>query len=194
MKGAYNFVPGVMEYDPDADLRDDDGHFDRSRKRARNDGKAPARVCRCDRSTSSSPKPSPTSRCRPVNLATIILVAVYILQVPVAGSPFWLSVISLLFVITALALGLLISTLVKTQVAAMLASGDGADDAHQPPPSGHDVSDRKYAGRITGTVGRYPGALVHRSGQKSDDPKDSASPTRSKRWRSSAQWPSCWSS
>jgi len=32
-------------------------------------------------------------------------------------------VISLLFVITALALGLLISTLVKTQVAAMLASG-----------------------------------------------------------------------
>ena len=58
-----------------------------------------------------------------VNLATIILVAVYILQVPVAGSLFWLSVISLLFVITALALGLLISTLVKTQVAAMLASG-----------------------------------------------------------------------
>ena len=58
-----------------------------------------------------------------VNLATIMLVAVYILQVPVAGSLFWLSVISLLFVITALALGLLISTLVKTQVAAMLASG-----------------------------------------------------------------------
>ena len=58
-----------------------------------------------------------------VNLATIILVAVYIPQVPVAGSLFWLSVISLLFVITALALGLLISTLVKTQVAAMLASG-----------------------------------------------------------------------
>ena len=46
--------------------------------------------------------------------------------------------------------------------------GDGADDAHHA-ALGHDVSDRKYAGRITGTVGRYPGALVHRSGQKSDD-------------------------
>lgn len=58
-----------------------------------------------------------------VNLTTIILLAVYVLHVPVMGSIFWLAVISLLFILVALSLGLLISTLVKTQVAAMLASG-----------------------------------------------------------------------
>ena len=58
-----------------------------------------------------------------VNLITILLLSVYVLGVPVAGSLFWLVVISLLFILLALSLGLLISTVVKTQVAAMLASG-----------------------------------------------------------------------
>jgi ABC-2 type transport system permease protein len=59
------------------------------------------------------------------NLGTILLLAVGVLGVPVAGSLVWLVVISMLFIFTALALGLVISTLVGTQMAAMLASGMG---------------------------------------------------------------------
>lgn len=60
-----------------------------------------------------------------VNLVTILLLSVYLLDVPVAGSLFWLGIISLLFIFVALALGLLISTIADTQVAAMLISGMG---------------------------------------------------------------------
>ena len=58
-----------------------------------------------------------------LNLATILLLAVFALGVPIAGSLFWLILISLLFIFLALALGLLISTMVNSQLAAMLASG-----------------------------------------------------------------------
>jgi ABC-2 type transport system permease protein len=58
-----------------------------------------------------------------LNLITILLLAVFVLGVPIAGSLFWLVLISLLFIFFALSLGLLISTLVSTQVAAMLTSG-----------------------------------------------------------------------
>ena len=58
-----------------------------------------------------------------INLITILLLSVYLLEVPVAGSLFWLVFISLMFILLALALGLLISTIVNTQLAAMLASG-----------------------------------------------------------------------
>ena len=58
-----------------------------------------------------------------VNLTTILLLSVYVLDVPVAGSLFWLIVVSLLFIFVSLALGLLISSVTRTQVAAMLASG-----------------------------------------------------------------------
>ena len=47
-----------------------------------------------------------------VNLTTILLLSVYVLDVPVAGSLFWLIVVSLLFIFVT-----------RTQVAAMLASG-----------------------------------------------------------------------
>lgn len=57
-----------------------------------------------------------------VNLLTILLLSVFVLEVPVAGSLFWLTVISLIYIFTALALGLLISSVVDTQIAAMLAS------------------------------------------------------------------------
>jgi ABC-2 type transport system permease protein len=59
------------------------------------------------------------------NLITILLLSVFVLDVPVSGSLFWLNLLSLLFVVVALSLGLLISTLVRTQVAAILASGMG---------------------------------------------------------------------
>jgi ABC-2 type transport system permease protein len=60
-----------------------------------------------------------------VNLASILLLAVFMLKVPVSGSLFWLVVVSLIFIAVALSLGLLVSTVVDTQVAAILASGMG---------------------------------------------------------------------
>ena len=58
-----------------------------------------------------------------VNLTTILLLSVFLLGVPISGSLFWLVVISIIFIMVALSIGLLISTLVETQVAAMLISG-----------------------------------------------------------------------
>lgn len=59
-----------------------------------------------------------------VNLVSILLLSVFVLGVP-TGNWFWLIVLSLLFIVVALALGLLISTLVDSQAAAMLASAMG---------------------------------------------------------------------
>lgn len=58
-----------------------------------------------------------------VNLATILLLSVYVLDVPIAGSLALLLGLSVLFIFVSLALGLLVSTIVTTQVAAMLVSG-----------------------------------------------------------------------
>ena len=58
-----------------------------------------------------------------VNLATILLLSVFLLKVPIAGSLFWLIVVSLEYIFLALALGLLISTVANTQAAALLISG-----------------------------------------------------------------------
>lgn len=58
-----------------------------------------------------------------VNLLSVLVVAVWVLHVPVAGSLWLLSVLSLVFVFVAVSLGLLISTLARTQVAAMLLAG-----------------------------------------------------------------------
>jgi ABC-2 type transport system permease protein len=55
----------------------------------------------------------------------ILLMSVFILQVPISGNLVWLNVFSLVFITVALSLGLLISTLVNRQVEAMLASGLG---------------------------------------------------------------------
>ena len=58
-----------------------------------------------------------------VNIISILLLSVFVLGVPVAGSLFWLSVVSLMFIIVALSLGILISSVATTQVTAMLVSG-----------------------------------------------------------------------
>ncbi len=60
-----------------------------------------------------------------VNLTTILLLSVYVLGVPIQGSLFWLILTSLIFIFLALSLGLLISTVVESQMAAMLVSGMG---------------------------------------------------------------------
>lgn len=57
------------------------------------------------------------------NLLTILLLSHFILEVPLEGSLLLLSFISLLFIMVSLSLGLLISTIAKTQAAAMLISG-----------------------------------------------------------------------
>lgn len=57
-----------------------------------------------------------------INLTTVMLISIYILKVPVAGSLFWLVVVSLVFILVALSIGMLVSSLVRTQLAAMLIS------------------------------------------------------------------------
>ncbi len=58
-----------------------------------------------------------------INLATILLLSVFLLGVPVTGSLFWLIFTALIFIFVSLSMGLLISSLASTQVAAMLISG-----------------------------------------------------------------------
>jgi ABC-2 type transport system permease protein len=58
-----------------------------------------------------------------INLTTILLLSVYLLKVPIAGSLFWLIILALLFIFVSLALGLLISSMVDKQLIALLISG-----------------------------------------------------------------------
>ena len=58
-----------------------------------------------------------------VNLTTILLLSRFLLGIPIEGSAFWLITISLIYIFVALSIGLLVSTIAETQVAAMLISG-----------------------------------------------------------------------
>ncbi len=58
-----------------------------------------------------------------LNLCTVLLLAVFVLEVPIAGSLSLLVGVSTLFIFTTLGLGLMISSFADTQVTAMLASG-----------------------------------------------------------------------
>ena len=60
-----------------------------------------------------------------INFASIMVLSYFVLKVPIAGSFALLVFVSLLYIFVALALGLLISTLAQTQIAAMLISGMG---------------------------------------------------------------------
>lgn len=55
-------------------------------------------------------------------LSAILLISKYILLVPLTGSVFWIVAVSGIYIIVALSLGLLISTVAKTQLVALLAS------------------------------------------------------------------------
>jgi len=57
-----------------------------------------------------------------INLTTILLLSFFVLGVPIAGSLFLLILLSLLFIFVGLSVGLLVSNVVETQVAAMLIS------------------------------------------------------------------------
>ena len=58
-----------------------------------------------------------------VNYLTILLLSITLLDVPMTGSFWSLTLLSLIYIIVSLALGLLISTKARTQLAAMLGSG-----------------------------------------------------------------------
>lgn len=58
-----------------------------------------------------------------VNLATILLLSVFLLGVPIAGSFFWLIVLSLIYLFVNLSLGLVISSFAQSQLVALLMSG-----------------------------------------------------------------------
>lgn len=60
-----------------------------------------------------------------VNLATILLLSRYVLDVPVRGNLLLLLSVSMLYIFLSLSLGLLISNVVRTQMAAVLVSGMG---------------------------------------------------------------------
>ncbi|MCK9305681.1 MAG: ABC transporter permease [Bacteroidales bacterium] len=60
-----------------------------------------------------------------VNLATILTLARYMLGVPIKGSFVLVVFVSLLYIFVSLALGLLISTVAKKQIVALLISGAG---------------------------------------------------------------------
>jgi len=57
-----------------------------------------------------------------INLTSILLLSVFVLGVPIVGNLFLLILLSLLFIFVGLALGLMVSNMVNSQVAAMLIS------------------------------------------------------------------------
>lgn len=60
-----------------------------------------------------------------INLVTILLLSRFVLEVPLRGSLFLLSVVSVLFILASLGIGLLISVVSSTQKTALLISGMG---------------------------------------------------------------------
>ena len=58
-----------------------------------------------------------------INYIAILILSVYVLKVPIAGSLILLSGLSLLFIMVSLLLGILISSLVEKQIVALLISG-----------------------------------------------------------------------
>jgi len=57
-----------------------------------------------------------------INFATVLCLAVFVLEVPIAGSLALLILVSIIFIFVSLALGLLISSVVDSQIAALLFS------------------------------------------------------------------------
>lgn len=56
-------------------------------------------------------------------LIIILILTIFVLKVPVAGSFFWMILVSLIYIILSLGLGLFVSTVVKTQIIATLICG-----------------------------------------------------------------------
>ena len=102
-----------------------------------------------------------------VNLTTILLLSVFVLDVPVVGSLFWLVMVSLLFIFVSLALGLLISS-DKYTGGGHAGIRNDIDDAHHGFVR-NDFSGRKYAGDSPGHIGYYSRPLVYSGCAQTDD-------------------------
>lgn len=102
-------------------MRHDDFHLYCPRKRNRYDGSIAGISRTSAMDDYSQMVPYFVLSC--VNLVTILLLSVYVLHVPVAGSLFSLALLSWIFIVVSLLLGLLVSTIARTQVEAMLFSG-----------------------------------------------------------------------
>ena len=59
------------------------------------------------------------------NLTTILLLSRYVIDVPIRGNILLIAFVSLIFILTSLALGLMISTIASSQRVALLISGMG---------------------------------------------------------------------
>ena len=95
-----------------------------------------------------------------VNLITILLLSVFVLDVPVVGSLFWLITVSLLFIFVSLAFGL-IDFISHTYTGCGHAGFRiDADDAHNA-FIGHDFPYREYAGDTSMDLGYTSGTLVY---------------------------------
>ncbi len=58
-----------------------------------------------------------------VVLLNILLLTIFVLKVPVAGSFFWMILVSVIYIILSLGIGMLVSSLVRTQIIATLICG-----------------------------------------------------------------------
>ncbi|MDR1847398.1 MAG: ABC transporter permease [Bacteroidales bacterium] len=58
-----------------------------------------------------------------INFVTILIVGHFVMGVPVNGSLFWIAALGLIYIIVSLSFGLLVSTVVQSQLAALLISG-----------------------------------------------------------------------
>ena len=58
-----------------------------------------------------------------VVLVNILLLTIFVLKVPIAGSFFWMILVSVIYIILSLGIGMLVSSLVRTQIIATLICG-----------------------------------------------------------------------
>ena len=102
-----------------------------------------------------------------VNLVTILLLSVYVLHVPVAGSLFSLALLSWIFIVVSLLLGLLVSTIARTS-GSHAVFGNGTDDAYRS-TFRHDIPHREYASSFTADFKCHPCQMVYCRNQENHD-------------------------
>lgn len=95
-----------------------------------------------------------------VNLTTILLLSVYVLHVPVAGSLGWLVAVSLLFIFVSAFAGTTYFHADPDAGGSHAGIGLSADDAHHA-FVGHDISCGEYALDTSDGIGCYPSPLVY---------------------------------
>ena len=102
-----------------------------------------------------------------VNLTTILLLSVFVLDVPVVGSLFWLVMVSLLFIFVSLALGFADFLCDKYTGGGHAGIRNDIDDAHHGFVR-NDFSGRKYAGDSPAISILFPPAGIFRLSQTDD--------------------------